>query len=155
MPFEGLLEQKKYIEAEKESSSFLEIREIRKIIEREDDSLLKDLLEDLEDGIKKYFERFLMFEHAKNIAKFTMERDEYIEHIERLDHSRRLTHNALCDKLRILYRAMSKNGLDTNWWEKINGIKEDRYKIGRWALQNAFREEERKISNERRRPKPR
>lgn len=56
------------------------------------------------------------------------------------DHARRLTHNAVCDKLRILARTEKKHHRDTAWWTDIAGPKENRVAIGRWALKAVFEE---------------
>lgn len=103
----------------------------------EGDELLEELYEEVVMGAKGYYERVLAHEHAVQVGQFRYSPEQQRDRIERLDEARRLAHNALCDKLRILTRACRKQGKPTDWWYGITGTQENRYRIGDWALKVA------------------
>src|SRR3989344_2990765 len=68
------------------------------------DELLQELCDDTINCARRYFESVLTFERVAEIQKFRIPRDEYLTSVSQLDQNRRLVHNSLCDKLRILAR---------------------------------------------------
>lgn len=104
------------------------------------DDLLEELCDDTINCSRRYFESVLAFERVADIQKFRMPKDDYLARLGQLDQNRRLIHNALCDKLRILARASAKAGLDASWYRDIAGPNEDRYAVGDWALKTVFEE---------------
>lgn len=106
----------------------------------EGNELLEELYDEVQKGAHRYFDSVLRHERVAQIQVNRLEPKEYRELHERLDYDRRLMHNALCDKLRILARAEKKAGRNTVWWKKITGPYEDRNAIRRWALRSVFQE---------------
>lgn len=107
----------------------------------EGDELLEELHEDVESGAHRYFDSVLKHERVAQVQKHRISEQEYRELHERLDHSRRITHDSLCTSLRVLARAERKMGRDAGWWDKISGPHgENRKAIGRWALKAVFDE---------------
>jgi len=80
---------------------------------------LKGYFGDLKDAIVRYGELVA-----------TYERHLGTENVSRADESRRITHNALVDKLNILSRESVKAGLDNSWRKDIGDSREQ---IGEWA----------------------
>lgn len=106
----------------------------------EHDELLNELAKDVIFCARRYFEIVIRFERLRDYERFHLEEEEYRFQMGELDHSRRLTHNALCDKLVILARTSLAQGIDNAWFEKISGRNIDRDAIKRWALRSAFEE---------------
>ena len=106
----------------------------------EGDELLEDMYEDVNKCAHRYFDSVLSHERVAHIQKMRIPAEEYRELHERLDHARRITHNSLCDKLRILARAENKSGRDIKWWIDIAGPRENRSAIGQWTLRSVFNE---------------
>lgn len=119
--------------SEERDKRFVSLNSIAESIEG--DELLEDLFEELESGTQRYFEAVLAHEQSNRAHEFRLGEEAARRLTEQRDHARRLAHEALVDKLRILARATTASGRNANWWKKITGLKEDRYKIGRWALQ--------------------
>ncbi len=104
------------------------------------DGELEELCEDAIQCAHRYFDNVLTFERVAEIQKFRMTPEDWRTRLEQLDRNRRITHNALCDKLRILARASSQAGVDSEWYQRIAGPHEDRYAVGEWALRTVFEE---------------
>jgi len=95
--------------------------------------LLIELFDDVVDCSHRYYESALNYMAMVLITKLDSSRPQR-KSLEARDEARRLTHNSLCDKLRVLARTANEAGKDISWWEGITGRNEDRHKIGRWAL---------------------
>ena len=106
----------------------------------EGDELLTELFDEVKNGAHGYFDSVLKHERVAQIQVNRLDAEEYRDLHQRLDHDRRITHNALCDKLRVLARAEKKAGRDVSWWSKIAGPRENRNAIRRWALRTVFAE---------------
>lgn len=109
-------------------------------ISAEGDEDLEVLFEEVREGTHRYFDSVLRHERVAQLQVNRLDVEEYRELHQRLDHDRRITHNALCDKLRILARAEKKTGRDVSWWSKVAGQRENRNAIRRWALRTVFAE---------------
>lgn len=109
-------------------------------ISAEGDGDLEVLFEEVRDGAHRYFDSVLSHERVAELQVNRLDAEEYRQLHQRLDHDRRITHDALCAKLRILARAEKKVGRDISWWSKIAGQHENRNAIRRWALRTIFAE---------------
>lgn len=89
------------------------------------DELLEELCRDIGPSVDQYLNRVLAY---YRITPDTTNKD-----VERIDEARRITHNALCDRLRILARAAKAAGRPTAWWDGDGGLRDDRQIIARWA----------------------
>lgn len=123
---------------EKDPSPDVSLEDLR--ISAEGDEDLEGLFDDVREGTHRYFDSVLRHERVAQIQVNRLDAEEYRELHQRLDYDRRITHNALCDKLRILARAEKKAGRDVSWWNKIAGLRENRNAIRRWALRTVFAE---------------
>jgi len=104
------------------------------------DELLDELAREVTSCARRYFEVVISFERLRDYERFHLEEEEYRFRMGELDHSRRLTHNALCDKLVILARTSLSQGVPNEWFEKIAGRNADRDAIKNWALRSTFEE---------------
>ena len=103
------------------------------------DELLEELYTEVDDTVTRYWNTVARHEHMRAVQQFRLEPGAYREQHERLDQARRLTHNALVDKLTILARAVRKSGTKPTWWDAPDGLgKGGRTAVAQWALRSEF-----------------
>lgn len=102
------------------------------------DELLEELCDDTVKGASRYFEKVITHERFVQVQSKRLEPSDYQARLMPHDLARRLAHNALVDKFRILARAANKAGRKADWYEKIAGPYEDRNAIGQWAMRTVF-----------------
>lgn len=130
-------------EVEKMPESEMNFDQLCKLYQKEGengDELLAELCDDVIHCSHRYFSSVLRTEQAAQVQQFRMSPEGYRAHASRLDHDRRITHNALHDKLRILARASAKAGIKADWYLRIAGQHDNRRAVGEWALKNVFEE---------------
>ena len=76
------------------------------------DEIGKQLLDDVIEASKKYFQHVVNMEHNIKTLKFLLDTAQYQEKVSELDSKRRIYHNNLIDSIFILNRYLFKNKLN-------------------------------------------
>lgn len=129
-----------YQEIERGAPITYTLEKIREALPEEDEDL-QGMCEDVAQCTDRYLLSVLAYQRINPNMRN--------KDVEIIDSNRRITHNSLCDKLRILARLSQANGVNTEWWDGPGGMRDDRNIIKQWALKTAFNRLRNQVNEER------